>query len=303
MTTDQPDWTKPAAMAIPPEGYFELKEGRYGPTYPRTPACHGFSIIAKVKEGREEAVRAYGKQIEEAVAASPEVLAPLRLHYLRWQLFDVGSGLHFQYQGIFDTDFDKYTEDAVAIFAANHPAYLETLFAIWHAGAVAVPISSRLQTREAADIVARGHAKLCFASEDLAAALSAEVEVPVAVFGSDEDGALLGFEPLAPRPRGPGDDAWIFYTSGTTGKPKGARLSHANLWAMAVSQTLFHVTGRLPWLLDQNVGGVVTHITIAGTSSGLSHECGQVLGKNRQSPGVRSWRSSSTNTRNDPDMT
>ena len=31
----------------------------------------------------------------------PDVLAPLRLHYLRWVLFDVGSGLHFQYQGIF----------------------------------------------------------------------------------------------------------------------------------------------------------------------------------------------------------
>ena len=51
--------------------------------------------------------------------ASPDVLAPLRLHYLRWVLFDVGSGLHFQYQGIFDTDFDKYTEDAVQLFSAT----------------------------------------------------------------------------------------------------------------------------------------------------------------------------------------
>ena len=117
-TTDQ-DWTKPAAMAIPPEGYFEEERGRYGPVFPRTPACYGFSIIAKVKEGREEAVRAYGKTIEETIAASPEVLAPLRLHYLRWVLFDVGSGLHFQYQGIFDTDFDKYTEDAVQLFSAT----------------------------------------------------------------------------------------------------------------------------------------------------------------------------------------
>jgi hypothetical protein len=114
-----PDWSKPAALALPKEGYLELERGRYGPLYPRTPACHGFSIIAKVKEGREEAVRAYGKQLEEAVAANPEVLAPLRLHYLRWVLFDVGSGLHFQYQGIFDTDFDKYTEDAVALFSAT----------------------------------------------------------------------------------------------------------------------------------------------------------------------------------------
>lgn len=112
-------WAQPAAMAIPPEGYHELERGRYGPVFPRTPACHGFSIIAKVKEGREDAVRAYGKQIEEAIAASPDVLAPLRLHYLRWILFDVGSRLHFQYQGIFDTDFDKYTEDAVRLFSAT----------------------------------------------------------------------------------------------------------------------------------------------------------------------------------------
>src|SRR5258707_13880949 len=90
------DWTKPVAMAIPETGYFELERGRYGPVYPRTPACHGFSIIAKVKEGREETVRAYGKTIEETIAASPEALAPLRLHYLRWNLFDIGSGLHCQ---------------------------------------------------------------------------------------------------------------------------------------------------------------------------------------------------------------
>jgi hypothetical protein len=113
------DWTKPAAMAIPKEGYFELERGRYGPVFPRTPACYGFSIIAKVKEGEEDAIRAYGKTIEETIAASPEALASLKLHYLRWNLFDVGSGLHFQYMGIFDTDFDKYTEDAVALFGAT----------------------------------------------------------------------------------------------------------------------------------------------------------------------------------------
>src|SRR6266513_4811007 len=110
------DWMKPAAMAIPKEGYFKLEQGRYGPIYPRTPANYGFTIIAKIKPGRETAVREYGATIEQAVAGQPEVLAPLRLHYLRWVLFDVGSGLHFMYQGIFDTDFDKYLEDAVALF-------------------------------------------------------------------------------------------------------------------------------------------------------------------------------------------
>ena len=112
------DWTKPQAMAIPREGYFKDREelGRYGPIFPKTPACYGFSVVGKVKTGREQAMRDYGKNIEEAVKADPSVLAPLRLHYLRWVLFDVGSGLHFMYQGIFDTDFDKYIEDAIALF-------------------------------------------------------------------------------------------------------------------------------------------------------------------------------------------
>jgi hypothetical protein len=113
------EWSTPAAMAIPAEGYFELERGRYGPIFPRTPACYGFSIIAKVKPGREQAIRKYGDVIQAAIKASPELLAPLRLHYLRWVLFDVGSGLHFQYQGIFDTDFDKYTEDAITLFSQS----------------------------------------------------------------------------------------------------------------------------------------------------------------------------------------
>jgi hypothetical protein len=119
MAGTEHDWSRPAAMAIPKEGYFEVERGRYGPIFPRTPACYGFSIIAKVIDGREDAIREHGKVIEAAIAESPEFLAPLRLHYLRWLLFDVGAGLHFQYQGIFDTDFDKYTEDAVQLFSQS----------------------------------------------------------------------------------------------------------------------------------------------------------------------------------------
>ena len=110
------DWTKPQAMAIPKEGYFKLEKGRYGPVYPRTPACYGFTLIAKIKPGREDAIRAYGKTIEGAIADLPDALATLKLHYLRWVLFDIGDDTYFMYQGIFDTDFDKYTEDAVALF-------------------------------------------------------------------------------------------------------------------------------------------------------------------------------------------
>jgi hypothetical protein len=110
------DWSSPAAMAIPKEGYFKKEDGRYGPLYPKTPANFGFTIIAKVIPGREDAVRAYGKKIEDTIAGLPEALAVLKLHYLRWVLFEIGGVTYFMYQGIFDTDFDKYTEDAVALF-------------------------------------------------------------------------------------------------------------------------------------------------------------------------------------------
>jgi hypothetical protein len=113
------DWSAPKAMAIPKEGYFTPQQGRYGATYPRTPACHGFTIIAKIKPGTEAEIRDYGTRIEQAVAGSPHVLAPLQLHYLRWVLFDIGPDTYFMYQGIFDTDFDKYTEDAIGLFKAT----------------------------------------------------------------------------------------------------------------------------------------------------------------------------------------
>jgi hypothetical protein len=113
------DWTKPAALAIPKEGYFKYEEGNYGPVFPRTPACYGFTIIAKVKPGRENAIREHGKTLEKAIAADPFYLAPLKLHYLKWLIFDIENKKYFMYQGIFDTDFDKYTDDAVALFSKS----------------------------------------------------------------------------------------------------------------------------------------------------------------------------------------
>ena len=55
---EERDWTKPRAVAIPKGGYFELERGKYGPLFPKTPACHGFTIIAKQKGAEpEEGVR------------------------------------------------------------------------------------------------------------------------------------------------------------------------------------------------------------------------------------------------------
>jgi hypothetical protein len=113
------DGIRPQAMAIPKEGYITVEQGRYGPTFPQTPACHGFTVIARIKPGTEQEIRGYAKTLEAAVAATPDVLAPLQLHYLRWVLFDIAGDTYFMYQGIFDTDFDKYTEDAVALFSST----------------------------------------------------------------------------------------------------------------------------------------------------------------------------------------
>jgi hypothetical protein len=117
VTQMQNGWSKPAAMAIPKEGFFEEEQGRYGPIFPKTPANYGFTIIVKIKPGREEAIREHGKRMEAAIAEMPDALAVLQLHYLRWVLFDIGPDTYFMYQGIFDTDFDKYTEDAVELFS------------------------------------------------------------------------------------------------------------------------------------------------------------------------------------------
>jgi hypothetical protein len=119
MASQEHDWTKPQAMAIPEAGYFQLEQGNYGPVYPQTPACYGFTIIAKVKAGREAQMRSYATTVEQALRDNPGFLAPLKLHYLKWVLFDIGSDKYFMYQGIFDTDFDKYTDDAVALFTLS----------------------------------------------------------------------------------------------------------------------------------------------------------------------------------------
>lgn len=102
--------------ALPHQAFFRLEQGRFGPDAPSLPCCYGFSVMAKVKPGREEAVRAYGATIEETVDQNPCMLEPLKLHYLRWILFDAGSRLHFMLQGIFDIGSDEHPEDALPLF-------------------------------------------------------------------------------------------------------------------------------------------------------------------------------------------
>jgi len=107
---------KPQA-ALLPKDTSNLEKGKYGPIFPKTPACHGFTIIAKIKPGTSDIIRNYGNKLAAALESDPYFLAPLKLHYLRWVLFD--DDTRFMYQGIFDTDFDKYTADAIALFGKS----------------------------------------------------------------------------------------------------------------------------------------------------------------------------------------
>ena len=117
-TPKQNDWSKPAAMAIPKEGYFKLETGQIRPVSSPVPRRAMASRSSRRSSlAGSKLFCEYGKNIEKAVAGQPDCLAVLKLHYLRWVLFDIKGRPTSMYQGIFDTDFDKYTEDAVALFS------------------------------------------------------------------------------------------------------------------------------------------------------------------------------------------
>ncbi len=126
--------------------------------------------------------------------------------------------------------------DRVALVAKNSPEYLEVLYAAWWAGLVAVPVNVKLHGAEVGFILEQSGAKACFASAevetDVAAHAPAALERLI-VIGSPAYAGLFVADPLPAAERAADDLAWLFYTSGTTGRPKGAMLTHGNLSAMA----------------------------------------------------------------------
>ncbi|MEQ8395115.1 long-chain fatty acid--CoA ligase [Thalassobaculum sp.] len=124
--------------------------------------------------------------------------------------------------------------ERVALVMKNGPEYFEVMYGAWHAGLAAVPINAKLHPKEHAYIIDHSGARICLATPDLADALeSVRGDMPnltqTIVTGSNAYHALLAHGPIPVTATDPNELAWLFYTSGTTGRPKGAMLTHRNL--------------------------------------------------------------------------
>lgn len=136
--------------------------------------------------------------------------------------------------------------DRISYLGNNHPAYLETLFAAGLIGAVFVPLNTRLAAGELAYQLSDSGSRLLVHAGELAELAAAAipdtpVEARLAV-GSPAEGAASYEDAIATAdpwgtdvPVSLDDPAIILYTSGTTGRPKGAVLSHGNMTWNAIN--------------------------------------------------------------------
>ena len=137
--------------------------------------------------------------------------------------------------------------DNVAVLMYNCPEMLESMFAGFKAGCGVVPINFRLHPKEYAFIIKHSEAKVVIISPEFneeiikACALFPCVQSIITLSGACDN--LLDYESLLSAESDQYDDAgvdaedvaWIFYTSGTTGSPKGAMLTHRNLLSMTMN--------------------------------------------------------------------
>ncbi len=135
----------------------------------------------------------------------------------------------------------------IAILQYNYPEFYESLFACFKLGCGAVPINFRLHPKEFAFIIDHSEAKALILSEEFnTSILEVRKHITAAqhlITLAGAGGELLDYEKLLVEGSAefvdadvePDDLAWLFYTSGTTGMPKGAMLTHRNLLAMTMN--------------------------------------------------------------------
>ena len=129
--------------------------------------------------------------------------------------------------------------ERVAIVSRNAPEYIEALFGCWWAGLVVVPVNAKLHPRELAFILEDSGARFAFVDAGWQAAIggvtngTAALERIVLLGGAEYAGMCTAQPRNEPAARVAADPAWLFYTSGTTGRPKGVVITHDNLRAMS----------------------------------------------------------------------
>src|SRR5260370_34985399 len=158
--------------------------------------------------------------------------------------------------------------ERVAFAMSNGVEAIEVMYAIWHAGLCAVPMNAKLHAREFAFILENSGARLCFVTPDLAPTIAeAAKEAPELKEIVDVTTRSYTFmevgDPIALTEAEPTDLAWLFYTSGTTGRPKGASLPHLTLLRMTLNY--FADVDRPP------PGGSIVHAAPISHGSGLSN--------------------------------
>ena len=131
-------------------------------------------------------------------------------------------------------------QDRLVVWIHNRPELVELLLAGWKANLVVVPVNVRLHPRELAYIVANCQAGALAYDGELAesvAGIGADLPREVRLLQVEgAEYARLGASPaFSVEPVADEDLAWLFYTSGTTGRPKGAMLTHRNLVAMTMN--------------------------------------------------------------------
>jgi fatty-acyl-CoA synthase len=123
----------------------------------------------------------------------------------------------------------------IAIASENRPEIVELMFAIWAAECVLVPINFKLHPREMAQILDDAGVSQVFASSKIAGGLSGLTEAPMEILDSEGYSRWRAASAAAPPSTDSSALAWLFYTSGTTGRSKGAMLTHRSLTAMTVA--------------------------------------------------------------------
>jgi long-chain acyl-CoA synthetase len=128
--------------------------------------------------------------------------------------------------------------DRVALFMANCPQYVEIMFACWQAGLTAVPVNAKLHPRELVYILQNSGVRLCFVTPDHDSSVrpvAPQTLIDVIDAHSPTYDKCFGGDQLDTVSNDPDDVAWLFYTSGTTGRPKGVMITHRNLLAMTLN--------------------------------------------------------------------